>query len=271
MTVPIVLALIGGVALLIGLFGGGVKAKEIEIPKIPGWSRLFSAVFGIILLGVSVWLYSSPPSGGIATLTALVPNQPTDIPAPVEINFEASKTSINDGNCSVLKWNVQNAMHVYLNGTEMGGRGDEEVCPRSTTTYTLGVEHATGYFEREITVIVEDAPLTGENNIPFTYADDFRSGITIHAVRAKNTGTTIEFQFDYTSDVERGVSFFDPPNGETISIQEILPAGTNTVMIAADISALQSVSSITVNFYIPSKELTGRIFLEFEEIEKILP
>lgn len=296
MTVPIILAIIGGIALLIGLFGGGVKAKEIEIPKIPGWPRLFSTIVGIILLSVSIWLSRPLPPNEIATPTppatapepdittpmwtptqpvpdtpTITPHLPTETPIPVGINFEASETSIKAGDCTILKWNVQNAMHVYLNGTEIGGRGDDDVCPGSTTTYTLGVEHAAGYSERKIIVTVEDAPLTGEHNIPFTYADDFGSGLTIHAVRAENTGTTVEFQFDYTSDLERGMSFFDPPEGNTISIQETLPAGTNTVMIAAEVSALQSVSYITVNFYIPDKELTGSIFLDFQEIENILP
>jgi hypothetical protein len=114
-------------------------------------------------------------------------------------------------------------------------------------------------------------PIMQPLNIPFIYADDFGSGLTVHAVRAHNTGTNVEFQFDYTSDADRGMSFFDPPDGDTISIQEDLPAGTNSVLIVASVSALQRVSYITVNFYIPGVELTGSIFLDFQEIEKIIP
>ena len=35
MDVPVVLAIAGVIALLIGFLGGGFKAKEIEIPSIP--------------------------------------------------------------------------------------------------------------------------------------------------------------------------------------------------------------------------------------------
>lgn len=188
MTVPIILAIIGGIALLIGLFGGGVKAKEIEIPKIPGWPRLFSAGVGVILLGISVWLYSSPPPAVVATLTppatspelnintpmwtatqpvpdtpTTEPLLPTETPIPLEVSFEASETSINAGKCTVLEWVVKNAAHVYLEGIEAGGMGDEEVCPSSTTTYTLTVEYEGGTTSRDITINVIAAPaITGD-------------------------------------------------------------------------------------------------------------
>ena len=43
MTLPIVLAIAGSIALLIGLFGGGVKAKEIEGPKLSIGPRILSS------------------------------------------------------------------------------------------------------------------------------------------------------------------------------------------------------------------------------------
>jgi hypothetical protein len=108
-------------------------------------------------------------------------------------------------------------------------------------------------------------------NIPFTYSKGFGSGLTIHKVWAKNIGTDIEFRFNYTSDVDRGMSFFNPPDGDTISIQKNLSAGTGSVLIVTSISVLQKVSNITVNFYIPASELTGHIFLDFQAIKNILP
>jgi hypothetical protein len=108
-------------------------------------------------------------------------------------------------------------------------------------------------------------------NIPFTYSEGFGSGLTLHKVSAQKTGTDVEFRIDYTSDVDRGMSFFDPPAGDIISIQKNLPAGTNSVVIITSISALQKVSNITINFYVPGAELTGHVFLDFQQIKNILP
>jgi hypothetical protein len=197
-------------------------------------------------------------------------------PQEVVIDFIAYETSINNGDCTTLKWNLENARHAYLNGIEVGGRGDKVVCPISTTSYTLKVEHATGTTERQITITVINVT-SSENaspspNIDFTYDDDFGSGITIHAVKAQKVGENIEFQFDYTSDVDRGMSFFDPPDGNTISIQENLPSGTNSVWITVPASALQNVSNITINVYIPNGGgLTGSVSLNFQDIENFLP
>lgn len=45
-----VIAIVGGIALLAGIFGGGIKVKEVEFPKLPGWARIVSSIVGIILL-----------------------------------------------------------------------------------------------------------------------------------------------------------------------------------------------------------------------------
>jgi|CXWL01.1.fsa_nt_gi hypothetical protein len=59
MSVPTVIAVIGGIALLIGIFGGGIRAKEIEIPSINARVRVFSTLTGIVLLAIAA-LLSSP-------------------------------------------------------------------------------------------------------------------------------------------------------------------------------------------------------------------
>lgn len=70
---------IGGIALLVALFGGGIKAKEIEIPPIPVSARILSGITGIILIGIAVRL-SNPaalapavPSPVVSTATAQAP------------------------------------------------------------------------------------------------------------------------------------------------------------------------------------------------------
>jgi hypothetical protein len=61
MDLPAILAIIGGVALLIGILGGGVEAKEVKIPSISRQSRNLSTISGIVLIGISVFAYYFNP------------------------------------------------------------------------------------------------------------------------------------------------------------------------------------------------------------------
>lgn len=61
MTVPVVFAIAGVIALLLGALGGGIKAKEIEIPPAPPRARILITVAGFIFIGISIWL-STPTS-----------------------------------------------------------------------------------------------------------------------------------------------------------------------------------------------------------------
>jgi hypothetical protein len=56
MTVPVVFAIAGAIALLLGVWGGGIKAKELEIPSAPPRARLLMTVVGFVFIGISVWL-----------------------------------------------------------------------------------------------------------------------------------------------------------------------------------------------------------------------
>lgn len=109
------------------------------------------------------------------------------------------------------------------------------------------------------------------NDIPFIYANDFGSGITIHKIRAQIAGTNVEFQFDYSSDHDKSMSFFNPPAGDIISIQQVFLSGTNSVLFSVSVSALKKVSDITVCFYLPSQNQQDCIFLDLKEIKNILP
>jgi len=78
-TLQIVLAIAGSIALLIGLFGGGLKAKEIEVPTLARGPRILSSLVGIILIGVAIWLSfpNSPPLTGSSTSTPIPATEPT--------------------------------------------------------------------------------------------------------------------------------------------------------------------------------------------------
>jgi len=100
MDVSTVIAIIGGIALLVALFGGGIVAKEIRIPPVSVGLRILSGLLGIALIGTAIWLsLSSRPPAAIAqlptatptiqrsehppstTLPPIVTNTPTPIPS----------------------------------------------------------------------------------------------------------------------------------------------------------------------------------------------
>lgn len=83
MNLPVILALAGCAALLMGVFGGGVKAKEIVVPKLTTLPRIFSSITGLVLIGVSIWISSMPSAEGsqVQTPTTVIPttqNSPTE-------------------------------------------------------------------------------------------------------------------------------------------------------------------------------------------------
>src|ERR1700690_4561742 len=85
MTLPIILAAAGCLALLAGLFGGGFKAKEVEVPKITLLPRIFSSLIGLVLVGAAILAYfyvpSATPQGG-PTVPPITPPVPTTTPIP---------------------------------------------------------------------------------------------------------------------------------------------------------------------------------------------
>ncbi len=60
-SLQIVLAIAGCISLLTGLFGGGVKAKEVAIPKLSFSARFFSSLIGVALIGTAIWLPTTGP------------------------------------------------------------------------------------------------------------------------------------------------------------------------------------------------------------------
>jgi hypothetical protein len=109
---------------------------------------------------------SAPPSGPTGTTpspptmtftpippTATATTMPTDTPWPqAQIDFRADRTSLEKGQCTTLRWDVEYASAIYLNGGGVVGHGTEEVCPDSTKTYTLRVDAPRGGGERQVTI-----------------------------------------------------------------------------------------------------------------------
>lgn len=90
---------------------------------------------------------------------------PTQTPSP-NINFSADRTTILQGQCATLSWDVQNVRETYLyaEGEEwqfnpVPAAGTRTVCPQRTTIYSLRVVKFDNSVEvRQVTIYVNPAP-----------------------------------------------------------------------------------------------------------------
>ena len=104
--------------------------------------------------------YTPRPPTNTPTPT-YTPRPPTRTPTPTytpqpqaEVDFRADHTSVIQGECTTLHWDVEYATAVYLNGGGVVGHGSQKVCPANTTTYDLHVEAPGGNIDRRVTVEV---------------------------------------------------------------------------------------------------------------------
>jgi len=68
--------------------------------------------------------------------------------------------SLVQGECIALRWDVEYATAVYLNGEGVVGHDAQKVCPASTTTYHLHVEAPCGNVDKSLKVNVTTPPDT---------------------------------------------------------------------------------------------------------------
>lgn len=86
--------------------------------------------------------------------TLRVPFQlPTSVPAttapvgtatPTNPNLRADKTFLKPGECTTIRWDVANVSQVYFEGQPTVGSSSQQVCPTTSSTYTLLVIHPDG-------------------------------------------------------------------------------------------------------------------------------
>lgn len=75
------------------------------------------------------------------------------------VNFRADRYTINVGERTTLRWDVECANAVYLNGQGVTGHEARDVQPHTTTTYTLrSIKKDNTPDERQITITVNPVP-----------------------------------------------------------------------------------------------------------------
>jgi hypothetical protein len=115
------------------------------------------------------------------TITTTPTTQPTSTPTPTPtptatpplapiVEFGATNTTIDPGQCTTLQWHIENVSAAYLNGGEFsnfgvtGPVGSRQVCPSGTTSYTLRAETSAGLIEKSVTVTVRAEQSATLNN-----------------------------------------------------------------------------------------------------------
>jgi heat shock protein HslJ len=167
---------------------------------------------------------------------------PSPTPMPL-ISFWVTPQSINQGQCAILSWSVENvqAVWVYPQGQPYSlyprtGQGSEQVCPNRTTTYEMRVLLRDGSTQfRQVTLNVTGAPPTATPVPPPptpTAAVNPLAG-TRWAVNSLNngnqavvtliSGTSIDMEFTVDGRVQgnSGCNSYSGPysvSGDTISI-----------------------------------------------------
>ncbi len=96
-------------------------------------------------------------------MTAETPSPTTTLPAILpSIQFSADTYDLPAGGCTFLRWSSVYVEKAYLNGEPVELMHSRQVCPASTTTYTLRGESSGGSMEETVTINVTPT------NIPTT-------------------------------------------------------------------------------------------------------
>ena len=119
--------------------------------------------------------------GEVATPAIIPIAQPTTTPIPapiqsdsglppdVQISFRADQTTLNTGECTYVRWDVEGINSVYYQGLGAVGHSESRECPPSTTTYTLSVILTNGSrILRQLTIIVNGSPSGGSGGCVLT-------------------------------------------------------------------------------------------------------
>jgi hypothetical protein len=81
------------------------------------------------------------------------PKNPQPQPG-VSIDFRADRVNLTAGSCTTLRWDVEHAKEVYLDGQGVVGHSSKKVCPAATRTYVLHVLHSGGTSDRKLSIQV---------------------------------------------------------------------------------------------------------------------
>lgn len=122
------------------------------------------------------------------------------------------------------------------------------------------------------TTIKDPIPPKISQNIRFA-KDIHKKDMNVYSVKAFKNSTTIDFYIEYNSGQIRGYSFFNPPEGNILKICKFdsgISIGNHTLLVRAPISELKRITDISVKFLGINEDNENYIFINFEDVKKLL-
>jgi hypothetical protein len=148
-------------------FINNMLIKEEKEKSMKPYTPLVPLILSVmVILGCSICGITTPVS------------QPTSTPAPtsapaiqpqpsvdqIQIIFMADRTNVNSGECALLQWAVQGpAQIIQLDSTPVPPTGQKQVCPQTTTTYTLMAGLGTSQQSKQSQLVIN---VTAANEVP---------------------------------------------------------------------------------------------------------
>jgi len=96
LTVPIIFAVAGVIALFLALWKRVEIAGKLVITELSNWMRIFSGIVGIVFIGIAIYFYVQSPSSEAEQGTSRIPPQGTSRIPPPPLPIK-SKYSFEDG------------------------------------------------------------------------------------------------------------------------------------------------------------------------------
>lgn len=133
MTVSVVFAIAGVMALLFGIIGGGVKVKEIEVPMLPMRVRIFTIIIGVALIGFTIWQeYDKNKSA--QPVTAEPTPEKSSVPKQTTTPFDVDARTSTWVDTEILlqrsdEITIQASGAIDLGGAQSGPDGNPDIQP----------------------------------------------------------------------------------------------------------------------------------------------
>jgi hypothetical protein len=119
----------------------------------------------------------SNPSSASKSYNLTAP--PADAPTA---NLSVDADTIQQGQCTTLRWNTSNANDVRIDGNGVSASGNKQICPNVTTRYTLVAKGPGGTAERNVTVVVKSQPKQNSVASSFNTGDVIDIGGSIYVI-----------------------------------------------------------------------------------------
>ena len=85
------------------------------------------------------------------------PTTPTSQFTPIptaSVSFRSDRTTLYAGECTTLRWDVDNVRDVFLDGQGVTGHESRQICPTATQTYRLIITHPDGS-QKQVSVTIQ--------------------------------------------------------------------------------------------------------------------